>query len=149
MAMMDRRRFLQPATMAGLGTARTPKDLLAGLRVLAPMRLGNPLESYPNRDWERLYRDIFRPDGSFVYLCAPNDTHHCLLRAFVKDDVVVRIEPTYGYAKATDLAGNRASPRWDPRCCHKGLVMGRRLYGDRCVPPRVARNCCSPFPLYA
>ena len=131
--MMDRRRFLQLATLAGLGSALTPKDLLAGLRILTPIRVGNPLESYPNRDWERLYRDIFRHDASFVFLCAPNDTHNCLLRAFVKNDVVVRIEPTYGYSKATDLAGNRASPRWDPRCCQKGLVLGRRLYGDRRV----------------
>ncbi|GIW44905.1 MAG: hypothetical protein KatS3mg077_2187 [Candidatus Binatia bacterium] len=130
---MNRRRFLQLAAAAGLGSALAPRELLAGLRVLAPIRVTNPLESYPNRDWERLYRDIFRHDGSFVFLCAPNDTHNCLLRAFVKNDVVVRIEPTYGYAKATDLSGNRASPRWDPRCCQKGLVLGRRLYGDRRV----------------
>ena len=130
---MDRRRFLQLAALTGLGTAIAPRELLAGLRVLTPIRVGNPLESYPNRDWERLYRDIFRHDASFVFLCAPNDTHNCLLRAFVKNDVVVRIEPTYGYSKATDLAGNRASPRWDPRCCQKGLVLGRRLYGDRRV----------------
>lgn len=131
--MMDRRRFLQLAALAGLGSALSPRELVAGLRILTPIRVGNPLESYPNRDWERLYRDIFRHDASFVFLCAPNDTHNCLLRAFVKNDVVVRIEPTYGYSKATDLSGNRASPRWDPRCCQKGLVLGRRLYGDRRV----------------
>jgi nitrate reductase / nitrite oxidoreductase, alpha subunit len=62
-----------------------------------------------NRDWERIYRDIFRTDGSFVFLCAPNDTHNCLLRAFTKNNVVVRVQPTYGYGKATDLHGNGAS----------------------------------------
>src|SRR5690606_11389769 len=56
-----------------------------------------------------------------------------LLRAFVKNDVVVRIEPTYGYGKAEDLSGNKASHRWDPRACQKGLVLGRRIYGDRRV----------------
>jgi nitrate reductase alpha subunit len=132
-AMMDRRRFLQLAAMAGFGAAATPGDLLAQYRVLDPVRVPNPLAQYPNRDWERIYRDIFRHDRTFTFLCAPNDTHNCLLRGFVKNNVLVRIEPTYGYGKATDLAGNRASHRWDPRCCQKGLVLGRRLYGDRRV----------------
>ena len=26
---------------------------------------------YPNRDWERIYRDIFRHDRTFTFLCAP------------------------------------------------------------------------------
>ncbi len=130
---MDRRRFLQLAAAAGLGVATTPGDLLAQYRVLAPVKVDNPLAHYPNRDWERVYRDIFRHDRTFTFLCAPNDTHNCLLRAFVKNNVLVRIEPTYGYGKATDLSGHRASHRWDPRCCQKGLVLGRRLYGDRRV----------------
>jgi nitrate reductase alpha subunit len=130
---MDRRRFLQMAAAAGLGTAAAPGELLAQYRFLDPLRVANPLQEYPNRDWERLYRDIFRHDRSFTFLCAPNDTHNCLLRGFVKNNVMVRIEPTYGYGKATDLSGHRASHRWDPRCCQKGLVLGRRLYGDRRV----------------
>ncbi len=130
---MDRRGFLRLAAMAGLGGVAAPADLFAQYRVLAPVRVGNPLADYPNRDWERIYRDIFRHDRTFTFLCAPNDTHNCLLRAFVKNNVLVRIEPTYGYGKATDLSGHRASARWDPRCCQKGLVLGRRLYGDRRV----------------
>jgi len=88
---MDRRRFLQLAAMAGLGTVSTPGDLLAQYRFLDPVRVPNPLADYPNRDWERLYRDIFRHDRTFTFLCAPNDTHNCLLRAFVKNNVLVRI----------------------------------------------------------
>jgi nitrate reductase alpha subunit len=130
---MDRRGFLRLAALAGLGSVAAPADLFAQYRVLAPVRVGNPLADYPNRDWERIYRDIFRHDRTFTFLCAPNDTHNCLLRAFVKNNVLVRIEPTYGYGKATDLSGHRASARWDPRCCQKGLVLGRRLYGDRRV----------------
>ncbi|MBI2314250.1 MAG: molybdopterin-dependent oxidoreductase [Betaproteobacteria bacterium] len=130
---ISRRQFLQMATAAGLGAALTPGKLFAQYRYLAPVSVYNPLFDYPNRDWERIYRDIFRTDKSFVFTCAPNDTHNCLLNAFVKNNVVVRIEPTYGYGKAQDLYGNQASHRWDPRCCQKGLVLGRRFYGDRRV----------------
>lgn len=128
---LSRRDFLKLAGMAGLGTALVPDDLFAQYRYLAPVSVSNPLAAYPNRDWERIYRDIFRHDKNFVFLCCPNDTHNCLLNAFVKNNVMVRIEPTYGYGKATDLHGNTSSHRWDPRCCQKGLVLARRLYGDR------------------
>jgi nitrate reductase / nitrite oxidoreductase, alpha subunit len=137
---MDRRRFLQLAAMAGLGVAVNPADLFAQFRVLAPVRVPNPLADYPSRDWEHIYRDIYRIDRTFTFLCAPNDTHNCLLRGFVKNNVLVRIEPTYGYGKAKDLSGHRASARWDPRCCQKGLVLGRRLYGDRRVKGAFVRK---------
>lgn len=130
---ISRRRFLELAASAGLGAVAAPKDLFAANRFLAPVRVDNPLKEYPNRDWERIYRDIFRHDRSFVFMCCPNDTHNCLLNAYVKNNVVVRIEPTYGYGKARDLYGNTASHRWDPRCCQKGLVLARRFYGDRRV----------------
>lgn len=129
----SRRRFLQMAGAAGFGALATSAELFAQYRFLAPVRIDNPLADYPNRDWERMYRDIYRTDKSFVFLCCPNDTHNCLLNAFVKNNVVVRIEPTYGYGKAQDLYGNQASHRWDPRCCQKGLVLARRFYGDRRV----------------
>jgi nitrate reductase alpha subunit len=138
--MLDRRQFLTLAAMAGLGAASNPGELLAQYRFLDPVRVPNPIAQYPNRDWERLYRDIFRHDRTFTFLCAPNDTHNCLLRAFVKNNVLVRIEPTYGYGKATDLTGHRATARWDPRCCQKGLVLGRRLYGDRRVKGAFVRK---------
>ena len=128
----SRRRFLQLAG-AGLGTALVPKSAMAEYRYLAPVNVENPLAAYPNRDWERIYRDIYRTDTRFTFLCCPNDTHNCLLNAHVKNNIVVRIEPTYGYSKAQDLYGNKASARWDPRCCQKGLVLARRFYGDRRV----------------
>ena len=131
MKAFSRRRFLQMAGAAGFGALTNSKDLFAQYRYLSPVAVPNPLAAYPNRDWERMYRDIFRHDRSFVFLCCPNDTHNCLLNAFVKNNVVVRIEPTYGYGKAQDLYGNQASHRWDPRCCQKGLVLARRFYGDR------------------
>ncbi|MGQ0662052.1 MAG: molybdopterin-dependent oxidoreductase [Pseudomonadota bacterium] len=130
---VSRRRFLEIAGAAGFGALATPRALFAQYRYLEPVSVANPLTHYPNRDWERLYRDIYRHDRTFVFLCCPNDTHNCLLNAFVKNNVVVRIEPTYGYGKAQDLYGNKASHRWDPRCCQKGLVLARRFYGDRRV----------------
>jgi len=135
----SRREFLKAAGAAGLSAA-TPGQLFAQYRYLDPVSVPNPLAAYPNRDWERMYRDIFRHDKTFVFMCCPNDTHNCLLNAFVKNNVVVRIEPTYGYGKATDLYGNKSSARWDPRCCQKGLVLGRRFYGDRRVKGAMLRK---------
>lgn len=112
----------------------------APIRFFQPMQIDNPLAYYPNRDWERVYRNLFEPDSSFVFLCAPNDTHNCLLKTYVKNDVAVRIGPTYGYGKATDLYGNKASARWDPRICQKGLAMVRRFYGDRRVKSPMIRR---------
>lgn len=133
---MERRDFLKLATLAGFHT------LVAGARRAWGIdRVDNPLQSYPSRDWERVYRDLYRVDSSFVFLCAPNDTHNCLLRAQVKNGVVVRIMPTYGYGQARDLYGNQASHRWDPRCCQKGIALTRRIYGDRRVRyPMVRRG---------
>jgi len=131
-----RRIFLQGFATVSLVAARSAA---APLRYLKPMEIENPLAAYPNRDWERAYRNIFKPDSSFVFLCAPNDTHNCLLRAYVKNDVVVRIGPTFGYGKAQDLYGNTASHRWDPRLCQKGLALVRRIYGDRRVKSPMIR----------
>jgi nitrate reductase alpha subunit len=107
------------------------KNAFAASTYLAPTSVDNPLGAYPSRDWENVYRDMWKVDSDFVFLCVPNDTHNCLLKAHVKNDVVVRISPTYGFGKATDQLGNKASHRWDPRCCNKGLVLARRIYSDR------------------
>lgn len=136
----SRRRFIKATGAAGLAATFSPGLTLAQYRYLEPVSVENPLAAYPNRDWESIYRDIYRHDKTFVFMCCPNDTHNCLLNAFVKNNVVVRIEPTFGYGKATDLAGNGASHRWDPRCCQKGLVLGRRFYGDRRVKGAMLRK---------
>jgi nitrate reductase / nitrite oxidoreductase, alpha subunit len=136
----SRREFLKLMGAAGFGTIGSEKAAFAQFSHLQPVSVENPLAAYPNRGWERMYRDIFRTDGKFTFLCCPNDTHNCLLHAFVKNDVVVRIEPTYGYGKATDLYGNTSSHRWDPRCCQKGLVLARRFYGDRRVSGAFVRK---------
>jgi nitrate reductase alpha subunit len=125
----------------GCAGATIAREAMGAARFLRPLDVENPLSGYPNRDWESVYRNLYQSDSSFVFLCAPNDTHNCLLRAHVKNGTVTRIAPTYGYHKATDLHGNRASQRWDPRVCQKGLALVRRFYGDRrCKRPVVRRG---------
>ncbi len=132
----SRRDFMKwsLAGVAGLA-ASSPK-----LAFLQPVSIDNPLGEYPNRDWEKLYRDKFKYDDTFVFTCAPNDTHNCHLRAYVRNGVVVRIMPTYGYGKAVDPYGNRPSHRWEPRCCQKGLALVRKFYGDRRVKGAMVRK---------
>jgi nitrate reductase alpha subunit len=137
MGGITRRQFLSglESAAAALALGRGgAAEVLASFQFLEPLdRSTNPLASYPNRDWEKVYRDLYTPDSTFHYLCGPNDTHGCLLRAAVKNGVVVYADPSYGYGKATDLYGNRASSRWDPRACVSGLSYVRRMYSDRRV----------------
>jgi len=137
MRKFTRKEFLKisASTIAGLAVS---KPLLAALKFIP--EVDNPLEFYPSRDWEKIYRGQFKFDYTFHFLCAPNDTHNCLLKAFVKNDVITRIGPSYGYSKAKDLYGNQASSRWEPRLCNKGLVMNRRVYGSRRVKYPMVRE---------
>ncbi len=137
-----RRTFLKSAAVAGAGFAVSDVFGLRSrhLEATEPTTVGDPFRTFPNRDWEQVYRDLFTPDSSFVFTCAPNDTHNCLLRADVKNGVVMNINPTYGFGKAEDLHGNRASHRWDPRCCQKGLALVRRFYGDRRIQGAMVRQ---------
>jgi nitrate reductase alpha subunit len=130
MKKLTRRKFLKLSISSFAGLALT-EPLLASLKFIP--EIDNPLDFYPDRDWEKIYRQQYKYDSTFHFLCAPNDTHNCLLRAFVKNDVVTRIGPSYGYGKAKDIYGNQASHRWDPRLCQKGLAMLRRVYGPRRV----------------
>jgi nitrate reductase alpha subunit len=141
---VTRRQFLTggASTFAGLvaGTVAMP-EAIGALTYLAPIaKSTNPLESYPSRDWESVYRDLYTPDSTFHYLCAPNDTHGCILKANVKNGVVVYADPSYGYGKATDFYGNKASSRWDPRACVSGLSYVRRCYADRRVKGTFVRK---------
>lgn len=134
---VTRRDFIRISGLSLAGIA----NLGATFRVFEPVdRVENPLAFYPKRDWERLYRDIFRSESTITFLCAPNDTHNCLLTGQIKNGVITRIEPTHGYGKATDLYGLKASHRWDPRCCNKGLSLMRRFYGDRRVKGPMVRR---------
>ena len=128
---VSRREFLKRTTTTAVLVAGS--DILS-LSMLRPASAAvNPLAHYPNRDWERLYRDLYAHDDSFVFMCTPNCTHNCYLRAYVKNGVVTRCGPTQRYHDATDVYGTKASQRWDPRHCNKGLAVVRRFNGDRRV----------------
>jgi len=121
----DRRQFLKSCLIAGGG-------LLHGdtrARALEPLDQNNPLGSYPDRGWEQVYLDQYKTDGSFTWVCSPNDTHMCRLRAFVRNGVIIRSEQDHDHQRIGDLYGNQATAGWNPRGCAKGLTMQRRVYG--------------------
>lgn len=127
---ITRRQFVSGAgALAGAFLARQP--LFAMLQPI--VGVDNPLDYYPARGWEKVYRDMAAYDETFCFMCAPNDTHNCLLKAYTKNGVVQYLGPSYGYGEAKDVYGNQSSHRWDPRCCQKGLAMIRKVYGPRRV----------------
>jgi nitrate reductase alpha subunit len=137
--MIPRRDFLK---IAGGSVAAAAAGLLTNqLAFLQTVpEIANPLAAYPGRDWEKAYRALNQYDSEFAFLCAPNDTHNCLLMAKVRAGVIARIEPSYKYGQATDVYGNQASHRWEPRACQKGIGLTRRFYGDRRVKGAYVRR---------
>src|SRR5262249_8776094 len=112
--IMERRDFLRFG-LATLGGAAAPP-----LMGFDPVSVAHPVGDYPNRGWEQVYRDQYRVDGWFSWVCAPNDTHNCLLRAYVRNGVVLRSESGYECGRVKDLYGHSASDHWNPRSCSKG-----------------------------
>jgi nitrate reductase alpha subunit len=121
---MIRRDFLKTALTAGTSSLLAPR-----LWAFEPVSVANPLGVYPSRDWEKVYRDQYRYDSTFTWVCAPNDTHMCRLRAFVRNGVILRSEQNYDHDRCGDLYGNTATKAWNPRGCPKGFTMHRRVYG--------------------
>jgi nitrate reductase alpha subunit len=146
--MPDDKKFLTRRTFIKIAAGTGAGVLLSGCEselftFLEPKTAGaaeSPLTTYPNRDWEKVYRNVYEEDSHFHFLCAPNDTHNCLLKAHVKNGVITRLSPSFRYGEATDLYGNRASARWDPRICNKGSGLVRRIYGDRRVKGAMVRK---------
>lgn len=123
---ISRRRFLEACASAS-GSVLLAAGSATG--ALQPVDVANPLGSYPSRDWEKIYLDQYRFDDSFTWVCAPNDTHMCRLRAFVRNGVMIRSEQNYDHDRYGDLYGNKATKSWNPRGCPKGFTMQRRIYG--------------------
>ncbi|MFQ5382063.1 MAG: molybdopterin-dependent oxidoreductase, partial [Dehalococcoidia bacterium] len=124
---LSRRGFLKLAGAAGAGTAAVILESKLAFLQAGP-GIENPLSFYPSRDWEDVYRDQYRYDDSFTFVCAPNDTHMCRLRAFVRNGVVVRTEQNYDSDQVRDQEGNAATAHWNPRGCLKGYTLPRRIY---------------------
>ena len=125
---LTRREFLKisAATVTALSTLGSRGLSLSNL---GPIIVGNPLDYYPERDWEKVYRDQYSYDSSYNWVCSPNDTHCCRIRTFVRNGIAIRQEQTYNYQEYSDLYGNKATVNWNPRMCPKGYTMHRRLYG--------------------
>ena len=125
---LSRRQFLKVS--AGTVAAVALADKALALTALQPViEVGNPLGEYPDRSWERVYHDQYRYDSSFTWVCSPNDTHACRIRAFVRNGVVMRVEQNYDHQTYEDLYGNRGTFAHNPRMCLKGYTMHRRVYG--------------------
>ncbi len=125
---LSRRQFLK--VTAGTVAAVAVADQVLALTALQPViEVGNPLGDYPDRSWERVYHDQYRYDSSFTWVCSPNDTHACRVRAFVRNGVVMRVEQNYDHQTYEDLYGNRGTFAHNPRMCLKGFTFHRRVYG--------------------
>src|SRR3989442_3942544 len=126
---LTRRQFMKAS--AGTIVALAIADKALALTALQPViEVGNPLGEYPDRSWERVYHDQYRYDSSFTYVCTPNDTHACRVRAFVRNGVVMRVEQNYDHQTYEDLYGNRGTFAHNPRMCLKGYTFHRRGGGS-------------------
>jgi nitrate reductase alpha subunit len=132
---MIRRDFIKAALAAGGGGLLAPR-----LWAFDAISVENPLGAYPSRGWEKVYRDQYRYDSTFTWVCAPNDTHMCRLRAFVRNGVILRSEQNYDHDRCGDLYGHTATKAWNPRGCPKGYTMHRRVYGPYRLRGPVVRN---------
>src|SRR2546428_266096 len=136
---LTRRQFMKAS--AGTIVALAIADKALALTALQPViEVGNPLGEYPDRSWERVYHDQYRYDSSFTYVCTPNDTHACRVRAFVRNGVVMRVEQNYDHQTYEDLYGNRGTFAHNPRMCLKGYTFHRRVGGPGRLEGAVMRR---------
>lgn len=133
---LSRRDFLKMSgAVSGVALANYMR-----LQLLEPVNVQNPLADYPDRGWEKIYRNQYAYDSSFTYVCSPNDTHACRLRAFVRNGVILRSETNYDVGSYSDLYGNTATAHWHPRGCKKGQTFHRRVYGPHRLKGPIMRQ---------
>ncbi len=124
---IDRRLFMK---FLGGGIGAAVVGLEGACTFLEPIDPDeNPLSRAVRRDWESIDHDQYRYDRTFDWVCSPNDTHACRIRAYVRNGIVVRSGSTYDYQDYADLYGNHASVNWNPRQCAKGYTFHRVIYG--------------------
>ena len=138
MKPMNRRSFLKLTGATGAAAAIVSSPAYAFLEPI--VGVDNPLDVYPERDWERVYRDQYRYDSSFTFVCSPNDTHACRVRAIVRNGIIVRTEQTYAIGQGKDLEGNQATNNWNPRMCPKGFTIAQRVYGPNRLKNPIVRK---------
>lgn len=123
----SRRDFLKWSSAIGAGVVASTELRLFALEPALDVQ--NPLDHYPNRGWEEVYRNQYRYDSTFTWVCSPNCTHECRLMAFVRNGVFLRAEQNYDNGRISDLYGNKATANWNPRGCSNGFTFQRRVYG--------------------
>lgn len=127
---LSRRAFIARSGLIGAGISAAQFLPLRFLQAQdTKVDMSNPLAHYPNRDWEKLYRNQYAYDHAFSWVCAPNDTHNCRITAHVRNGVIVRLGEQYDVHTYTDLYGNHATANWGNRHCAKGYTFHRILYG--------------------
>ena len=127
LSTMNRRAFLR---WMGVGAGTTVLNMGLPLSLLASADPDqNPLAGSVARDWEKIYRDQYKYDNWFDWVCSPNDTHACRVRAYVRNGIVTRLGATYDYQNYSDIYGNHATNNWNPRQCAKGYTFHRVIYG--------------------
>src|SRR5512145_3463123 len=125
-ARLTRRDFLKWMGV-GTGAAALGSGCLNYFKPAVPGE--NPLARSVNRDWEKIYRDQYKYDSAFDWVCSPNDTHACRVRAYLRNGIVTRMGSTYDYQNYSDIYGNKATVNWNPRQCAKGYTFHRVIYG--------------------
>jgi nitrate reductase alpha subunit len=106
----NRRQFLQLLSALGVTggiVGNAGAGVLTSLAVIPDIE--NPLKYYPDRGWEKVYLDQYKYDDTFTWVCAPNDTHMCRMRAFVRNGVFIRSEQNYDHDRIGDLYGNKTT----------------------------------------
>jgi anaerobic selenocysteine-containing dehydrogenase len=86
----------------------------------------DPLEFYPYRGWESLYREQFTWDKVVRSTHSANCTGSCSWMVYVKDGVMLREEQASDYPRINDDL-----PDYNPRGCQKGVGFVEFVQGDR------------------
>jgi complex iron-sulfur molybdoenzyme family reductase subunit alpha len=119
---ITRRGFLALAGAAGAGLLGcSPGGQPAALEPSADF---DPLDRYPYRGWESLYREQFKWDKVVRSTHSANCTGSCSWMVYVKDGVMVREEQASDYPRI-----NADLPDYNPRGCQKGACFVEYVYG--------------------
>ena len=112
---LTRRTFMKVAGGVTAAVSIPMRNALALTSLKPAVEVDNPLDSYPDRNWEDVYRNQYKYDRSFAFCCSPNDTHQCRVRAFVRNEVVIRVEQDYEHQNYGDIEGRTPQQSWNPR----------------------------------
>lgn len=119
---LSRRGFLGAGGALSLA-ALLPSELYGQLEEFDIVGV-DPLESYPYRSWEDLYRRQFTWDRVVRSTHSANCTGSCSWKVYVKDGVMLREEQAGDYPRI-----NEDLPDYNPRGCQKGACFVEYVYG--------------------